>query len=202
MRANATLLLCLGLAALTGCGGGEPAEEPRETGAEATVPGASSATAVGTIRGTLGDEDRSWSAHFMERDGDPTASSFYQTRRVGNRTVHMLSLGGHAGTRPSINESVRITINAMEPIADCPCTFENQIIEYWIDTRNRYETSQAVITVDRFEATSDREYRASGSFTGTLAGLSGVADTPTGDTLSAEGTFDIERILRTESGGT
>lgn len=201
MRANATLFLCLCVCTLAGCGGGQPAESGG-TGSEATVPdaGANSGTAVGTIRGRLGDEDRSWIAHFRERDGERAASSTYQTRQARNRTVHMLSLGGHEGTRPAINESLRITINTMEPIADCPCTFENQIIEYWIDTRTRYETSEAVITVNRFEATSEGEYRAAGSFTGTLAGLSGAAGTPTGETLTVEGTFDIERILRAEGG--
>lgn len=202
MRANVSLFLCLCLSALTGCGGGGGAESGG-TNAEATVPaaGANSETAVGTIRGTLGDEDRTWIAHFRERDGERDASSIYQTRPARNRTVHMLSLGGHEGPTPTINESFRITINTMEPIADCPCTLENQIIEYWVDSRNRYETSGAVITVDQFEATSEGEYRASGSFTGTLAGLSGAGDTPTGETLSVEGTFDIERILGTEAGG-
>lgn len=113
----------------------------------------------------------------------------------------MLSLGGHEGPRATINESFRITINTMEPIANCPCTLENQIVEYWIDPRNRYETSGAVIIVDRFDATRDGEYRAAGSFTGTLAGLSGAAGTPTGETLSVEGTFDIERILVSEPDG-
>lgn len=204
MRANVTVFLCLWLSALMGCGGGEPAQQPGGTGAEATASGAGTSpeAAVGTIRGTLGDENRSWNALYVERDGDPGASSIYQTRSALNRTVHMLSLGGHAGTLFAINESVRITINTMDPIEDCPCTFENQIVEYWIDTRTRYETGQAVVTVDRFEATSGGDYRASGSFAGTLAGLSGAAGTPTGETLSVEGTFDIERILRTESGGT
>lgn len=192
-RLTTAFLLIL---ALIGCGETEQVQTGDEVSAppaDAPAASASALTEVGTIRGTLGDEDRTWTALYIERDGEPNATSTYQTRTIGRMEVRTLSLGGHVGPTLSPGGSLRITSSDTRSFEDCPCTLENQTIEYWINLPDDgYETNGATVTIDRFASSPDGTYEVEGSFAGTLVRPEGE----TGEALDVEGTFAIRRIVR------
>ena len=147
---------------------------------------------VGQIIATLGDEERTWTALYRERDGNAQSSSTYQARTVAMTETHSLSIGGQVGTSMSTNGSLRISFTAAEPIDACPCTFDFQEIAYVVDfPDDTYETAEAQVTLERFAQSADGTYEASGSFSGTLTRT--TAGEP--QSLPVEGTFDVRRIV-------
>lgn len=176
------------------CGGDGNAS--RGTMEETASRGSTGPVEVGAIRASLGGEDRVWLPLYMERPEGPEASSVYSSRTIARRTAHSLSLGGNVAASPAPDGSLRLLINAMEPFDTCPCTFENQGIEYVVDLPNDlYEANDAVITVEGFRSIGQGRYEAEGSFRGTL-----VRRNDPSDRLPVDGVFDIDLILEVGTG--
>jgi hypothetical protein len=197
MTRRAAASLCLSLSLLIGCGDGQEASSDGELQSERSG-GSQGMVEAGSIQATLGGEDRTWIALFMDRDSGPEATSTYQSRAIGGLTSHSLSLGGHVGRSPSVDGSIRITVMTTDALDACPCTFENsETIEYWVDfPDDRYEANTANVTVDRFVSTADGTFEAAGSFSGVLGRPADMADADPSDTLSIEGTFEVARIVQ------
>ena len=195
--------LFAGLAVLTvllGCGDAPAPDADSEAsapteGAAASTP--AGPTEVGTLTGTLNGEDRTWTALYMVRNGNPTGTSSYQTRTVAGTETHSLSLGGHVGATLSSDGSLRVSVMATEPLDDCPCTFTNETVEYVVDLPDDvWEARQATVTIDVFYQNGDGTFGAEGSFAGTLVRTDGSSD----QEMPVEGTFDVRKIMRVGEG--
>lgn len=149
---------------------------------------------VGTIDAELAGEPLSRNVLRMDTDDGPRSTGHYSTRTIGGRTLHMLKLGGHAGERLTTRELISVGINVMEAIGPCPCTFEDQSVEYWVSPSEVYQDRGATITLEEFSTTSDGWYQAKGSFSAILE-LGEPTEGPRfSRAVPIHGTFDIDAI--------
>lgn len=183
------VILVFGMA----CGRSDASSVPDGSEAPSAESASSTGATVGTIRASLGNEQRVWSV--LARDGGqgPASSAIYRTRAGLGRRLVMLTLSGYTGDRPMVSGMITITVGTMAEPGSCPCEVTLQSVEVWDDESRMYRTSGTTVTLDVLKPAEGDSFRAEGSFSGTLEpdGTFEDADPP----REIRGTFTIGRVV-------
>lgn len=149
---------------------------------------------IGTVEGTLADEERTWYA-LDYGEGEPTAS-------VMDFGFGLLSISivANPEQRFMVEGALSIDIGVMGAL-ECPCVFEDADVTYWSSTSmfsDLYvsdEPGWARVTITRWEQLADGLYALEGEVEAELVYLAGITANPDGERrLQLEATITIDEL--------
>lgn len=151
---------------------------------------------TGTVTGTVAGEERSWNTNAQVR-GDQVVNT---ASFLGDEYTSITILGQTEPRVSSVTQGAfMLSLEMYGRPENCPCTFEDANLVYFAQPtmfQDFYE-GDASLTFDTYERVDDDTYRATGSFTATVAHRKDPGTRPDpGDTLEVAGTFTIERLER------
>lgn len=155
---------------------------------------------VGVITGSIGGEERRWSALGMET-GEGYESTAYWMSVMGAITT--ISIQGHAEDRFAVEGALAIELTIFGPLpTECPCAIPEAEVLYWPTSsmfESLYVTDAADVTLTLVEPLDGDAFRIEGAFSATLLFQEGMMDEPDpSETLDVAGTFVVERLRKFE----